>query len=105
LEKRKHKVLAAKDGAEAFEIFRQHAAEIQLIVTDLMMPRMDGLGLKQHIAALRPDVKFLFMSGYAEHLLEQHRGSLEGCAFLAKPFLPEELVNKVSGLLSGDAAA
>jgi PAS domain S-box-containing protein len=105
LEKRKHKVLAAKDGAEAFEIFRQHAAEIQLIVTDLMMPRMDGLELKQHIAASRPDVKFLFMSGYAEHLVDQHRGSLEGCAFLAKPFLPEELANKVSGLLSGDAAA
>jgi two-component system cell cycle sensor histidine kinase/response regulator CckA len=105
LEKRKHKVLAAKDGAEAFEIFRQHAAEIQLIVTDLMMPRMDGLELKQHIAALRPDVKFLLMSGYAEHLRDQHRGSLEGCAYLAKPFLPEELANKVSGLLSGDAAA
>ena len=105
LEKRKHKVLAAKDGAEAFEIFRQHAAEIQLIVTDLMMPRMDGLELKQNIVALRPDVKFLFMSGYAEHIVDQHRGSLEGCAFLAKPFLPEELANKVSGLLSGDAAA
>ena len=105
LEKRKHEVLAAKDGAEAFEIFRQHAAQVQLIVTDLMMPRMDGLELKQHIAALKPDVKFLFMSGYAEHIVEQHRGSLEGCAFLQKPFLPEELANKVSGLLSGDAAA
>ena len=105
LEKRKHKVLAAKDGAEGFEIFRQHAPQIQLIVTDLMMPRMDGLELKQQIAALRPDVKFLFMSGYAEHLVDQHRGSLEGCAFLPKPFLPEELANKVSGLLSGDAAA
>jgi CheY-like chemotaxis protein len=105
LEKRKHTVLEAKDGVEAVEIFRQHAAQIQLIVTDLMMPRMDGLELKQHVAALRPDVKFLFMSGYAEHIVEQHRASLEDCAFLEKPFLPKELADKISGLLAGSAAA
>jgi hypothetical protein len=105
LEKRKHNVLAAKDGAEALDIFRQHAAQIQLVITDLVMPRMDGLELRQRIAELRPDVKFLFMSGYAEQLAEQHPGSLEGCAFLEKPFLPEELAHKVSGLLAGDAAA
>jgi hypothetical protein len=45
------------------------------------------------------------MSGYAEQIAEQHPGSLERCAFLEKPFLPEELANKVSGLLAGDAAA
>jgi two-component system cell cycle sensor histidine kinase/response regulator CckA len=105
LEKRNHTVLAARDGVEAVEIFRQHAAQIQLIVTDLMMPRMNGLELKQHIAALRPDVKFLFMSGYAEHILEQHRASLEGCAFMEKPFLPGELADKISGLLARSAAA
>jgi two-component system cell cycle sensor histidine kinase/response regulator CckA len=105
LEKRKHAVLAAKDGAEALEIFRQHSAQIQLIVTGLMMPRMNGPELKLHIAALRPDVKFLFISGYAEHIVEQHRALLEGCAFLEKPFLPEDLANIVSGLLAGSAAA
>ncbi len=105
LEKRKHTVLAARDGVEAVEIFRQHAAQIQLIVTDLMMPRMNGLELKQHIAALRPDVKFLFMSGYAEHIVEQNRVSLEGCAFMEKPFLPAELAHKISDLLAGSAAA
>ena len=105
LEKRGHEVLAAKDGAEAFEIFRQHSAQIQLIVTDLMMPRMNGLEIKEQIAALRPDVKFLFMSGYAENIIGQHRASLEGCAFMEKPFLPEELADKISGLLAGSAAA
>jgi CheY-like chemotaxis protein len=105
LERRKHKVLAAKDGAEALELFREYASQVQLIITDLMMPRMDGLALKQNIAALNPQVKFLFMSGYAEEIVEQHRGSLEGCGFLEKPFLPEELADKVSQLLAGVVAA
>lgn len=105
LEKRKHRILVAKDGVEGVEIFRQNADQIQLVVSDLVMPRMDGIQLKQHIAALRPDVKFLFMSGYAEQIVEQHRGSLQSCAFLEKPFLPEELAKKVQGVLAGEAAA
>jgi len=103
LEKRGHRVLAAKDGAVALEIFRQHAPNIQLVVTDVVMPRMVGLELKQLIAPLKPDIKFLFISGYAEQIVEQHCESLERCAFLEKPFLPEELSNKVSCLLTQDA--
>lgn len=105
LEKRHHKVLAAKDGAEALEIFRQHAAQIQLVITDLIMPHMDGFELKHRIAALRPDVRFLFMSGYAEEIARQHNEPLESSAFLEKPFLLAELANKVRGLLAGEAAA
>jgi two-component system, cell cycle sensor histidine kinase and response regulator CckA len=105
LEKRKHTVFVAKDGAEALEIFRQHADLIQLVVIDLMMPHMDGFELKQHIAAQRQNVKFLFMSGYAEEIVKQNGGALDGCAFLEKPFLPQELTDKVSELLVGDAAA
>jgi two-component system, cell cycle sensor histidine kinase and response regulator CckA len=105
LEKRDYKVVAAKDGEEAIEKFRQHANEIQVVVSDLMMPRMDGFELKEQISALKPEMKFLFMSGYAEQIAEHHQKSLEGCAFLEKPFLPEELANKVSGLLKGESAA
>jgi len=103
LEKRNHTVLAAKDGLEALEVFRERAADIDLVVTDLVMPRMDGLELRNRVLALRPDVKFLFMSGYAEHILEQHPS--EGCLFLEKPFLPEELAKKVASLMAGDVAA
>jgi len=105
LEKRHHKVLMAKDGEEALEIFRQHGAEIQLVITDLIMPRMDGFELKQRIAALNPDVRFLFMSGYAEQIMGQYNESLESSAFLEKPFLLAELANKVRGLLAGEVAA
>jgi CheY-like chemotaxis protein len=105
LEKRNHQVFEAKDGAEGLAIFRQHAAQIQMVITDLMMPRMDGFKLKQHISAIKPDVKFLFMSGYAEQVVEQHDGLLNGCVFLEKPFLPRELAEKVDGMLRGDIAA
>ena len=105
LEKRNYKVLTAKHGAEAFEIFRHQADEIQLVITDIMMPQMDGLELKQRITFMRPEVKFVFMSGYAEQVVEQHLGILKGCAFLEKPFLVEDLANKVGDLLQGDVAA
>lgn len=105
LERRKYKVVAAKDGAEALDIFRQHADRIRLVVTDLMMPRMDGFELRRQIAAVAADVKFLFMSGYSEQFIEQQKELPPGCDFLEKPFLPEQLAEKVRGLLGNEAAA
>ena len=105
LERRGYKLFAAKDGAEAIEIFRQHADHIDAVVSDIMMPHVDGFELKQRIAAMSPDMKFLFMSGYAEEIVEQRQSVLQGCAFLEKPFLPDELSDKVRDLLKGKAAA
>jgi two-component system cell cycle sensor histidine kinase/response regulator CckA len=105
LQKRNYRVIAAKDGLDAVEKFRQHANDIQVVVSDLMMPRMDGFELREQISALRPDMKFLFMSGYAEHIVERGQKSLEDCVFLEKPFLPEELANKVRCLVLGESAA
>jgi DNA-binding response OmpR family regulator len=73
------------------------------VVSDIVMPHMDGIELKRRATAQRADVKFLFMSGYSEEVIEQLQTSAQGCAFLEKPFLPRELVIKVEGLLRGDA--
>jgi two-component system cell cycle sensor histidine kinase/response regulator CckA len=105
LERRGYKVFAAKDGAEAIEVFLQHGDQIHLVVSDIMMPHVDGFELKQRIAALSPDVKFLFMSGYSQEIVEQRQTVLQGCAFLEKPFLPDELAGKVRDLLREEAAA
>jgi CheY-like chemotaxis protein len=105
LEKRGYKVYAARDGAEAMEIFRQQPGTIHLVVSDVMMPHIDGIELKRKAAALRPDMKFLFMSGYSEEAIEQLQTLAQGCAFLEKPFLPQDLVTKVQGLLRGEAEA
>ena len=84
---------------------REHADQIDAVVSDIMMPHLDGFELKQRIAALSPDMKFLFMSGYSEEIVEQQQRSLHGCAFLEKPFLPDELADKIRDLLRGVAAA
>ncbi len=105
LDRRGYEVLAAKDGAEAIEIFRQHGDQIHLVVTDIMMPHVDGLELRQRIATLRPNVRFLFISGYSDETIEQHQTLAQGCAFLEKPFLPDELASKVRELLKGEVAA
>ncbi len=105
LERRGYKVFAARDGAEAIEIFRQLGDQIHVVVSDIMMPHVDGFELKQRIAALSPDVRFLFISGYSQEIVEQRQTVLQGCAFLEKPFLPDELADKVRDLLKGEVAA
>lgn len=105
LERRNYRILAAKDGAEALEIFRRQTRNIDLVVTDLVMPRVDGLHLRERVLDIKADVKFLFMSGYYEQIAEQSQRSLARCGFLEKPFLPDELEEKVRELLSGEAAA
>ncbi len=103
LERRGYKVLAAKDGAEAIEICQQSPSQIQLVLSDIMMPHVNGLQLRERAATLCPDAKFLFMSGYSEEIVENLWA--QGCAFLEKPFLPDELVGKVREVLKGGVAA
>jgi len=105
LQKRDYGVLTAKDGGEGVEVFRQHAKKIQLVISDLAMPGVDGLECRQRILALEPNVRFLFMSGFPEQIVGRHEGSLEGCEFLPKPFRLEQLIDKVSRMLPRDAAA
>ena len=70
LERRGYKVLAAKDGAEAIEICQRSPSQIHLVLSDVMMPHVNGLQLRERAATLRPDAKFLFMSGYSEEIVE-----------------------------------
>jgi len=99
LERQDYRVLEAEDGAEALSICRDSLAQIDLIVTDLSMPRMTGLQLKEKVVALRSNMKFLLISGY----LEEATGGSEQIAnvgdFLEKPFRPDELVRKVREIL------
>jgi PAS domain S-box-containing protein len=99
LERQGYRVLEAKDGAEGLSVFRQNLEQIALVVTDLAMPRMTGLQLKENVVALGSSMKFLLISGYAEDLL----GSPEQIAhmgdFLEKPFLPDDLARKVREIL------
>jgi two-component system, cell cycle sensor histidine kinase and response regulator CckA len=105
LERCGYKVLTAKDGTEAIEICQRNPSQIHLVLTDIMMPHVNGLQLRERAATLCPEAKFLFMSGYSEEIILPGNLSTHGCAFLEKPFRPDELARKVHDLLTGQAAA
>lgn len=98
LERQGYRILEAKDGVEALLICQQNAA-IDLIVTDLVMPRMTGLQLREKVAALRPNMRFLLISGYAEDFVASLEQTSTLGDLLEKPFLTDELVRKVRELL------
>ena len=89
-----YRVLEAGDGGQALACL-QHQGPVDLVLTDVRMPNMDGWELAAHLSALRPRVPVLFMSGYDQHLGSP---SLVG-PVLAKPFTSEQLRNRVAELL------
>jgi PAS domain S-box-containing protein len=104
LSSRHYRVLTAGDGEEALSIARAHPAEIHLTVTDVVLPAMSGKEVARRLRESRPGLKVLFMSGYAEEQVV-HRGVVEeDVAFLAKPFTPAALTEKVRSVLDPKGA-
>jgi two-component system, cell cycle sensor histidine kinase and response regulator CckA len=101
LERHGYSVLMAKDGAEALAVTRGHRGPIQVLMTDMLMPGMSGTELAAQVAALRPELKVLFVSGYSESAILGEGELGERSAFLEKPFTTEALARKVRQLLGG----
>ncbi len=99
LETRGYKVLVAEHGAAAIEVARRHAGVIDLLLTDIIMPVMNGRELAQRMAGLRPNTRILFMSGYTENAIWRN-GIIENSThFLQKPFTLDALNRKVREVL------
>jgi PAS domain S-box-containing protein len=99
LEKQGYKVIEAADGAVAMQIAVAHEAVIHLLLTDVIMPGMNGRELAQRISEIRPNVKVLYMSGYTENVIG-HNGTLDaGVRLLQKPFNLRDLKDKVREVL------
>jgi len=92
-------VLVARDGAEAVARCHTHAGEIHLMVTDVVMPGMGGPESASTVKCLRPGMKVLFMSGYADRAIAEHRVLDPGMPYLQKPFTPAALARKVRDVL------
>jgi len=100
LERMGYTVLEAEDAEKALEWAQRYPAPIHLLLTDVVMPRMSGQKLAERIAAIRPGVKTLYMSGYTDRAIVNH-GVLEpGTAFIQKPFTPSALTNKIRQVLA-----
>lgn len=98
-------VIEAREGQEALEMVRTHTGVIDLMITDVVMPRMSGRETADRLTALRPTMKILYVSGYTDDAIVHH-GLLEpGLAFLQKPFSRIVLTRKVREVLDQPRAA
>lgn len=100
LERLGYKVLAAGGKDEAFRLVREHGDDIDLLLTDVVMPDMDGKELSDRILALQPTLKRLFMSGYSEDVIARQGILEEGVKFVSKPFTLKGLSVKVREALT-----
>jgi two-component system cell cycle sensor histidine kinase/response regulator CckA len=92
-------VLTAANGREALLQSAQHAGDIHLLLTDVVMPHMSGTVLAQELSKKRPTVKVVYMSGYTDDSIVHHGVLDAGTRFLAKPFTSTDLAQKVREVL------
>lgn len=90
-----YRVLEAENGEQALRVAEEQPDPIHLVLTDVVMPGIDGKELAERLAAIRPYAKMIFMSGRAAEVMGDARELISADTFLAKPFTPERLLNKV----------
>ncbi|MDP2863349.1 MAG: response regulator, partial [Desulfobacterales bacterium] len=95
LEELGYTVLAASSPDKAFQLAEQYASDIHLVITDVVMPEMSGRDLLKRLSALRPGMKYLYMSGYTTNAIAHHGVLDPGVNFIQKPFSMKDLAAKV----------
>jgi two-component system cell cycle sensor histidine kinase/response regulator CckA len=99
LRKSGYTVLEAIHGDQALEIVRHHHGSIHLLLTDVVMPGMNGRVLSERVAAIRPETRVLFMSGYSDDAVLRHGIQMASSQFIQKPFSIDELTLKIQEAL------
>jgi CheY-like chemotaxis protein len=90
-----YKVLVAENPSEVIQLAAAHAGAIALLITDVVMPGMNGRELAERLQTLYPDIKTLFMSGYTANVIAHHGVLDAGVQFIQKPFSKRDLATKV----------
>ena len=104
LEEEGYAVLHAGNGLDAISAAERHRGKIDLLLTDVVMPRLSGPELARQLRGLRPGLEVLFMSGYNDSRLVNRGVEQAHVNLLVKPFSPDELVDKVGELTRGESS-
>jgi two-component system, cell cycle sensor histidine kinase and response regulator CckA len=97
-----YRVLDASDGPRALEVAERHKGQIHLLLTDILMPGMNGGELARRLLLVRPGMRVLFMSGYSDEAVQTNGVLTPGAIFLQKPFTIEELTCRLREALTPD---
>jgi YesN/AraC family two-component response regulator len=92
-------VLTAASPSEALALARRHPGAIDLLITDIVLPEMNGRDLNRHLASLFPNLKVVFMSGYTANVIAHHGVLEQGVHFIQKPFSRKDLAVKIKEAL------
>ena len=98
-------VLEAASGADALQKGKEFDGTIHLLLTDVVMPEMSGPELARQMAALRPEVKVIFTSGYSDDAIARQGVLNPAVAFIQKPYRPKALARKIQEVLAESAGA
>jgi DNA-binding NtrC family response regulator len=98
-----YRVLEAMNAIEGLQIAMEYAGSIHLLLTDVVMPQMNGQQLCDRVTIIRPEIKVLYMSGYTDNEVIRHGLLDEGINFLQKPFTIQSLAQKIREVLSQSA--
>lgn len=100
LESAGYRVIEASHGDEALALFREHRDTLEIVVTDIVMPKMSGTRLVELLRGERPDLSIVYMSGYADESIEASFVADRSARFLAKPFTPSELADVLARIVA-----
>jgi len=99
LQQHGYRVLAAENGEDALKVSEAHDGSIDLLITDVVMPKMSGKETAERLQPLNPQMKVIYMSGYTDNAIAHHGVLAPGLNFLEKPFTPKGLARKVREVL------
>ncbi len=99
---RGYRVLEAASGVQALDVMSEHGGDVDLVVSDVVMPEMDGPTLLKHLRKTNPQIKIIFVSGYAEEAFRNNLSEDEKFTFLPKPFSLKQLAAAVKETLEAD---
>ena len=94
-----HRVLKARDAAEALDLFRRYRKIVDVLLTDVVLPGKNGYELANEVRAGDPELKVMFISGYAENAVTRRENGETGTCYLPKPFSANALLEKIDHLL------